>query len=149
MSQTPPDLAHPEETLQAVSAVSLRLLAGAVPKKTMDQLQRAVQQSAAEFPWQVVTQAVLAEPVDPQKLVQQGLQAQRDWIVRGGREKPGRPLSMQAKGLLAKLLAQLVFLSIFAVVLVVALLLLKHKLPWFDIYRLLEWVYDVFPTFRR
>lgn len=149
MSPLPPDLAHPEETLQAVSAVSLRLLAGAVPKKTMDQLQRAVQQSAAEFPWQVVTQAVLAEPVDPQKLVQQGLQAQRDWILRGGRETPARPLSVKAKGLLAKLLAQLIFLSIFTVVLVVALLLLKHKLPWFDVYRLLEWAYDLVPSFRR
>ena len=116
MSSIPPDLADPDQTLQAVSAVSLRLMAGAVPKKTLEQLQRTVQQSAAEFPWQIVTQAVLAEPIEPQRLVQQGLQAQRDWILRGGRETPGRPLSVQAKGLVAKLLAQLIFLGIFSVV---------------------------------
>lgn len=149
MSQLPPDLAHPEETLQAVGAVSLRLMAGAVPRKTMDQLQRAVQQSAAEYPWQVVTQAVLAEPIEAQRLVQQGLQAQRDWILRGGRETPSRPLSQQAKGLLAKLVAQLIFAVIFAVVLLAALLLLKHKLPDVDIYRVLTWFYETFPSLRR
>lgn len=125
--------------MAAVEAVSLRLLAGAVSRRTMEQLQRTVQQSPAEFPWQVVTQAVLAEPADLQRLVQQGLQAQRDWIVRGGREMPAKPISLRAKGLLARLCAQLIFLSIYSVVLVVALLLLKYKLPDFDIYRILAW----------
>jgi hypothetical protein len=149
MSSIPPDLADPDQTLQAVSAVSLRLMAGAVPKKTLEQLQRTVQQSAAEFPWQIVTQAVLAEPIEPQRLVQQGLQAQRDWILRGGRETPGRPLSVQAKGLVAKLLAQLIFLGIFSVVMLVALLLLKHKMPDFDIYRVLSWLYETFPKLKK
>jgi hypothetical protein len=149
MSPTPPDLADPDQTLQAVSAVSLRLMAGAVPKKTLEQLQRTVQQSAAEFPWQIVTQAVLAEPIEPQRLVQQGLQAQRDWILRGGRETPGRPLSVKAKGLLAKLLAQLIFLSLFSVVLLVALLLIKHKAPEVDIYRILSWLYETFPSLKK
>ena len=98
MSSTPPDLQSPDDTLLAVGAVSLRLLAGTVSRRTMEQLQRTVQQSPAEYPWQVVTQAVLAEPVDAQRLVQQGLQAQRDWIVRGGREVPQRPLAHKAKG---------------------------------------------------
>jgi len=149
MSPTPPDLSHPEQALDAVSAVSLRLLAGTVSKKTMDQLQRTLQQSSSEFPWQVVTQAVLAEPADPQKLVQQGLKAQRDWILRGGREVPGRTLGTKAKGVLAKLCAQAIFLSLWSLVLLVALLLLKHKLPGFDIYRPLGWLYETFPTLQR
>lgn len=138
-----PDLAQPGDTLTAVGAVSLRLMAGAVSKRTMEQLQRTVQQSQGEFPWQVVTQAVLAEPVDEQRLVQQGLQAQRDWIVRGGRERPGPSVGRRAKGFLARLCAQLLFGVLFATVLVAGLVLLKHKLPDYDIYRLLTWAQDL------
>ena len=144
MSPTPPDLAQPDEALQAVGAVSLRLLAGAVPRQTMQQLQRTVRQSPSEFPWQIVTQAVLADPVDPQQLVQQGLRAQRDWIVRGGRETPATPVTQRAKGLLAKLCAQAIFLLLYTVVVVVALLLLRHKVPELDIYRITTWVTDLF-----
>ncbi|MBM4060431.1 MAG: hypothetical protein FJ265_04940 [Planctomycetes bacterium] len=149
MSQTPPDLARPDAASRAVGEASLRLLAGAVSRKTMDQLRRTLQQSTAEFPWQVVTQAILAEPVETQRLLQQGLQAQRDWIMRGGREEPGTPVRVRAKGLLAKLCAQAIFLSLFSVVLIVALLLLKYKIPGFDIYRVLEWLYELFPSLRR
>lgn len=144
MTPTPPDLARPDETLTAVASASLRLMAGAVSKRTMEQLKRTLQQSPAEFPWQVVTQAVLAEPVDEQKLVQQGLAAQRDWIVRGGRETPGPGIGHKAKGLLARLCAQLIFGAIYAVVIVVLLLLLKHKMPNVDIYRLLAWFQQAF-----
>lgn len=146
MSSIPPDLSHPEQALEAVGGVSLRLMAGTVSKKTMDQLQRTLQQSSAEFPWQVVTQAILAEPADPQKIVQQGLRAQRDWILRGGREVPGRTIGTKAKGLLAKLCAQMIFLALFALVLWIALLLLKHKMPEFDIYKPLYWLYEMFPA---
>lgn len=139
-----PDSGAPDATLQAVAAVSLRLMAGAVHKRTLEQLKRTVQQSPAEYPWQVVTQAVLAESVEPQRLVQQGLAAQRDWILRGGRETPGRGLVHHSKGLLAKILAQLIFGAIYAVVIVVLLLLLKHKLPEFDIYRVLTWCQQTF-----
>jgi hypothetical protein len=144
MSATPPDLAQPDETLDAVAAVSLRLMAGAVQKRTMDSLRQAVQASPSEYPWQVVTQAILAEPADPQRLVQQGLVAQRDWILRGGRETPGPRLSTQAKGLLARLCAQLIFGLLYAAVIIGLLLLLKHKLPWFDIYRVLGWFQELF-----
>jgi len=146
MSSIPPDLSHPEQALEAVGAVSLRLLAGTVSKKTMEQLQRTLQQSNAEFPWQVVTQAILAEPTDTQKIVQQGLRAQRDWLLRGGRETPGRTVGTKAKGLLAKLCAQMIFLSLFTLVLWVALLLVKHKVPDFDVYRPLYWLYETFPS---
>jgi len=144
MSPTPPDLARPDDTLRAVADTSLRLLAGAVQKRTMEQLKRTLQQSPAEYPWQVVTQAVLAEPVDPQQLVQRGLQAQRDWILRGGRETPGPGLAHHAKGLLARLCAQLIFGALYAVVILAILLLLKFKFPGFDIYRVLTWFQQVF-----
>jgi hypothetical protein len=144
MTATPPDLARPDDTMQAVAAVSLRLMAGAVPKRTLEDLRRSVQASAAEYPWQVVTQAILAAPAEPQQLVQQGLVAQRDWILRGGRETPSPRLSTRAKGLFARLCAQLIFGLIYAVVIIVLLLLLKYKLPDWDIYRLLGWVQGLF-----
>jgi hypothetical protein len=138
MSATPPDLAQPEAVLHAVGDVSLRLLAGAVPRKTLEHLKRTLQQTPTEYPWQVVVQTVLADPVDSQQVVQQGLQAQRDWILRGGRETPGKPITTRAKGLLAKLVAQLIFLSLFAVVVAAGLVLLRYHYPSLDIYRALE-----------
>ena len=131
--------------MTAVGAVSLRLLAGMVSKKTMDQLKRTVEQAAAEYPWQVVTQAVLAETVDEQKLVQQGVRAHRDWILRGGRTDPGAPLGVKAKTLLAKVLAQLIFFTVYTAVVCLGLLIAKYL--WnFDLYVALTWVQTNFPT---
>ena len=144
MSETPPDLTEAEQTLRAVSDVSLRLLAGTVSKQKMEQLRRTVEQSTAEFPWQIVTQAVLAEEVAPQRLVQQGLAAQRDWILRGGRTAKGPSITHRTKGFVARLTAQLIFFVIFLVVIVAALLVLKFKLPDFDIYRILTWIEGLF-----
>jgi hypothetical protein len=143
--QEPPDLAQPDDTMAAIASVSLRLMAGAVPRSTLESLKRTLVQSPAEFPWRVVTQAVLAVPVEEQKLVQQGLRAQRDWILRGGRENPGKPLSVRAKTLAARLLTQLIFLTVYSGVVLVLLLALKHKWPGADVYRLLGSLYEVFP----
>lgn len=137
------------DPLTAAAAVSLRLLAGAVPKRTLDGLQRTVQQSPSEYPWQVVTRVVLAEPVDDRRLLEQGLRAQRDWILRGGRETPGKPISVHAKTFVAKVVAQLIFVGVYTVVIVVLLLLLKHRWPEVDIYRALDWLYSTFPNLRR
>lgn len=145
---SPDATSQPHETVEAIGAVSLRLLAGAVPKRTMEQLQRTVQQSAGEYPWRVVTQAVLAEPVDEHALVQQGLKAQRDWIVRGGRERPAPPVSQRAKRFVARLVAQTIFCAVWTLVVIAVLLLLKHKLPEVDIYRLLGWIEDLLARFR-
>ena len=131
--------------MTAVGAVSLRLLAGMVSRKTLDQLKRTVEQSPTEYPWQIVTQAVLAEPVDDQKLVQQGLRAQRDWVLRGGRNDPGTPLGVKAKTLLAKVLAQLIFFTVYTGIVCLGLLIAKYL--WdFDLYRALTWVQTNFPT---
>lgn len=140
MSEPVAEPGRPEATLDAVAHASLRLMAGSVSARTLGQLRRTLEASPAEYPWQVATQAILAEPVDPQRLVQQGLAAQRDWILRGGREKPGPTIGRRAKGLLARLCAQLVFGVLYAVVIVAILVLLKHRYDGVDIYRVLDWV---------
>jgi hypothetical protein len=148
MTPTPPETA-PDDTLDTVARANLRLMAGTVSKRTMDQLQRTLQQNPSEFPWQVVTQALLAEPVDEQRLVQQALVAQRDWIVRGGRETPRPGIGHRAKGLLARLCAQLIFGAIYAVVIVVLLMMLEHLNPAFDLTRAVHWIQETFQLAKR
>lgn len=126
--------------MAAIGAVSARLLAGVVSKRTLEALRRTVEASPAEYPWQVVGQVVLQEPVEPQDLAQRALRAQRDWILRGGRENPGKPIGLQAKTFLAKVVAQTIFLGFFTVAVVALLLLLKHQWPAIDIYAFLEWL---------
>jgi hypothetical protein len=144
MSDPAHDLDSPADLQRAVGEVSMRLLAGAVPRATLDQLRRTLEQSPAEYPWRVATNVILAEPVDAQRVVQQALAAQRDWILRGGRERPKPGIAHRTKGLVARLVAQLVFGIVFAVVLIAGLLLLKHKVPECDIYRLLDGVRGLF-----
>jgi hypothetical protein len=144
MSETPSDLNDAEQALRAVSGVSLRFMAGTVSKAKMEQLRRTVEQSGADFPWQVITQTVLAEDVDEQRLVQQGLVAQRDWILRGGRTARGPSITHRTKGFVARMTAQLIFGAIFVAVILIALLVLKYKDPEFDIYRILSWIQDLF-----
>lgn len=142
----PPPASQPDETMASIAATGLRLLAGVVPKRTLEGLKRTVLASPDEYPWQVVNQVVCAEPVDAQELAQKGLRAQRDWILRGGRETPGPGVSVQAKTLVAKLLVQLIFFLAYTVVVLVALLVFKHKWPSLDIYGLLRWLYEAFPS---
>lgn len=136
---------QPHESIEGIAGVSLRLLAGTVSRKTLDALKRTVVASPDEYPWRVVNQVVLGESVDEQDLAQKGLRAQRDWILRGGRENPGKPLVLQAKTFVAKVVAQALFGLLFAVVLVVLLLLVNHKWPEINIYRALDWVRSTFP----
>jgi hypothetical protein len=135
-----PDPGRPEEVHDAVAHASLRLLAGAVPKATMDRLRRDAKASGAEYPWEAATRALLADPAEPGQLVQRGLAAQRDWILRGGRETPGPGLAARTKGLFARLAAQLVFGLLYAVVVVVGLIVLKHIRPSLDIYIAVPWL---------
>lgn len=134
-----------DSTAADVAAVALRLMAGVVSRKLMDTLQRTVRQNPVEYPWQVVNQAILAEAVDGQRLVQQGLRAQRDWILRGGREAPGKPLGTRAKTFVAVVLARAFFFAVYTLAVGVLLILLKQKWPWFDLYRVLEWLQATFP----
>jgi hypothetical protein len=136
------DLQRPEEVQRAVAEVSMRLLAGAVDRRTLETLKSSVQAATGEYPWQLVTRTVLAQKADEQKVVQSALVAQRDWVLRGGRETP-RSLSMATKGLVARLVAQLIIFTVTAAVVVAALLLLKYRYPEFDIYRILTAIQDL------
>ena len=140
MSETPqqPDLNEGDQALKAVSEASLRLMAGAVSKPKLAQLKITAQENEAEYPWQVITQAILSEEVEGQRLVQQGLAAQRDWILRGGRVAKGPSVTHRAKGFVARMTAQLIFAVIFLIVVVVGLLLLEYKFPAWDI----DWLLD-------
>jgi hypothetical protein len=140
-----PDLDDPQQLEAAVREVSLRLMAGGVSRSTMKQLQKQLRETVGDHPWQDVTRRILAEPVDSQRLVQQGLSAQRDWVWRGGRETPGPSMGRRTKGFFARITAQMIFLSIWAVIVVAALLALRLKFPGFDIYRVLGWLHDMFP----
>jgi hypothetical protein len=143
MSETPPDLTEADQTLRAVSDVSLRLMAGCVSKPKLAQLRITVEENTDEYPWQTVTQAVLSEEVDEQRLVQQGLVAHRDWILRGGRTAKGPSITRRAKGLLARLVAQLIFAVIFTTIILVALVILQIKLGW-DLYAVWPWILSLF-----
>lgn len=143
---TPPPPAAPDDAMVRIGAVSTRLLAGAVSKRTLEALQRTVHASPTEYPWQVVNQVVLAEPCDEQELAQKALRAHRDWVVRGGRENPGKPLGLRAKTLLAKLVAQSLFVGIYTFVILLFLLLVKHKWPQANVYAALDWLYAAFPN---
>ena len=133
----PLDLSDPNDALQAVSEASLRLMAGAVSKPRLAQLRIAAQEEETDYPWQRVTQAILSEPVEGQDLVKQGLIAQRDWVLRGGRVAKGPSVTRRAKGFFARLTAQLIFGVIFAAVFVLMLLLLEYRFGW-NIYWLLD-----------
>lgn len=123
----------------------MRLMAGAVNRSTMKELQKTVQASPASYPWQAVVERVLAEPIDPEELSTQALKSQRDWVVRGGRETPGKGVSYHAKSFVARMVARLIFFGMFVVCAVLVLVLVKARWPEFDIYRLTEWLQRTWP----
>ena len=132
-----PDLSDPDDAFHAVSEASLRLMAGAVSKPRLAQLKITAQEQETDYPWQRITQAIVSESVDGQDLVKQGLIAQRDWILRGGRVAKGPSIKSRAKGFFARLTAQLIFGVIFSTVIVLTLLLLEYRFGW-NIYWLLD-----------
>lgn len=123
-----------------------RLTAGVVSRPTMKDLQKTVQAASAEYPWEAVVDRILREPMDPSQLTKQALRAQRDWVVRGGRQTPGKGVTFKAKSFVARLFARLIFLAILLPVVVVLLVLIKQKWPELDIYRILLWMQDMWPS---
>ena len=111
-----------------------------MPKPTLERLRRDAKAAGAEYPWETATRALLADPVEPGQLVQRGLAAQRDWILRGGRETPKPGIGVRTKGLLARLAAQLVFGLLYTAVVASVLVVLKYKHPSIDIYVAVDWL---------
>jgi len=133
----PPSMA---KRLAEAGEISLRLLAGAVGKRTFETLRN--QLPAATDQHAVLHQAVTAEPVEPTSLLGKALAAQRDWVGRGGRVAPVR-LAFRGKRLLAQLCAQLVISAIYATLFLTALLALRYHNDAWDVYRLLAWGRDL------
>ena len=132
---------------QQLGEVSLRLLAGAVPGKAFGDARRIIERSGGGYPWEEVNQRVIEDDLEEAQLIRQGLQAQRDWILRGG--APGRKrksLKARGKGFVAFVLSRLIFFVFYTVAVVVLLVMLKHHWPQIDVYVALEWLRDTFPT---
>ena len=123
-----------------------RLTAGLVNRSTMKELQGAVAASPAEYPWEAVVDRILREPLDTTEVTKKALRAQRDWVVRGGRETPGKSVGYHAKSFVARMMARCIFMLIFIPMVVIVLVLVKQKWPELDIYRILHWLQDTWPT---
>jgi len=127
--------------LAEAATVSLRLMAGTVSKRVLEQLRQSLPQS--EDPRAALHAAVLAEPVDEKQLLGKALAVQREWIARGGRWR-GPSFGFRAKSLLARLCAQLVVTLLYLLLFVAALLALKYRDADWDLYRLLTWGRELF-----
>ena len=124
------------QRLAEAGEISVRLVAGAVGKRTFETLRSQLPAAADQHA--LLHQAVTAEPVEPASLLAKALAAQRDWVARGARVAPVR-LAFRGKRLLAQLCAQLVISAIYAVLLLTVLLALKYHNDTWDVYRLLAW----------
>lgn len=112
----------------------------------MAALRREILSSPEAFPWKAVNDLIVADPIDPAQLTQDGLRGQRDWILRTGRPKPGRrSAKVRGKNFLAYLIVRSVFFVLYAAALIVVLILLKHHWSWFDIYAVLDWLREALP----
>lgn len=136
-SSEPPQLA---QRLAEAGDISLRMLAGAVGKRTFESLRSEL--PAAPDAHAVLHRAVLAERVEPEHLLQKGLAAQLEWVARGGRLAQPR-LAFRSKRLLARLCAQMVISAIYAVLFLTTLFALKHHDPDWDVYRVLDWLREL------
>lgn len=135
----------PEVLFQEISELSLRLMAGSVPRRTMKDLQRIVQGSGEAYPWDAVLARALKDPVDQHDLVNRGLRAQRDWVWRGGRTNPGKGARVRAKTFLASLVAKLLFFVLYTLALVCLLVLVEQIWPHLDISRILHFLQEHLP----
>ena len=148
--------AEQDPTVARVAEASLRMMAGTVSPATRRRTKELAAAAAGGYPWDAVVTAVLADPIDPSVLVQKGLTAQRDWVVKtaaaGAPASPaprsGPALSYRIKRLLAVSLARLMFYALFTLCLLTLLVLVRKALPWADLYALtdqgLEFVRSLF-----
>lgn len=142
-----------DEVVRRVGEVSLRMMANAISKRTHGQVSSLIASAGDEYPWQLVVDAVLAEPVASDDLLARGLRAQRDWFARTGTPtgaRVGRAARVAGKSALAFVLSRLIFFVIYTLAVIVLLVLAKQHWAGCDIYRLLDWLRDVLPAvFRR
>lgn len=141
-----------------VAATSLRMMAGTVPSHVVDHLQSRLYARPDAYPWDEVVDTILAEPVEPNDLVNKGIISHRNWLLRGGRsgQEGGRgsssggrrtpSLKVRGKTLLAAAIVKSGFFVIYTATVVMVLVLLRHKFPSFDIYRILDGLREALPS---
>lgn len=121
------------------------MMAGVVPPSTRRALQQRVRASGGDYPWEAVIDAVLADPVDDRRLLQKGLQAQRDWVSQPGSEPIARRVRRRGRSALAWLLSRVIFFAIYSVAAIALLVLLELRWPELDISALGDWLRRTFP----
>ena len=135
----------PNALFHEISELSLRLMGGAVSRRTMKELQRIVDKSGSAYPWEAVLDRALEDAVDHNELVDRGLRAQRDWVLRGGRKNPGKRVGTHAKMFMAKLVAKGLFLVLYTLALVGLLVLIEQMWPHLDISNILYFLQEKLP----
>lgn len=125
-----------------VSECSLRLMAGMVPARTLEEIRGDMAAKRDGYPWEEVVDRILRDPVDRRRLLERGLRAQRDWIARGGADRGRRMRRVRTAGkrFLAYLLSRAIFFVLYTVAVVVLLVLVQSKWPELNIYRIPELV---------
>lgn len=141
-----PQTTEPDPIFSRICETSTRLMGGAVNRSTMKKLQKLVRADGDSYPWEEVVDRVLAEEMAPAELTKTALKSQRDWVVRGGRQTPGKSVRHHAKSLLAKVLAKLIFMVILMACIIVLLVLCKLRWPEIDIYAANEWLAEAWPS---
>lgn len=140
---------EPRQLFDRVAQVSHRMLSGQVSRRALAAAQAAAQQGGETYPWQRVVDVVLDDPQDEGELLQRGLRAQRDWLAArsvSGLDRARSAVRRTSRTLTAMVLSRLIFFTLYTVAVVALLVLLKHRWPGLDIYRLLDWARDAFPA---
>ncbi len=148
MSTESKSFAEQDPTVARVAEASLRMMGGAVAATTQRRIRQLAERAPDAYPWQEVVEAVLADQVEPSALVQRGLTAQRDWVLRSGQATLSRTestvvrarpsLAWKVKRLIAIAIARSLFYSVFTSTLLVLLILVRKAWPWADIYALAD-----------
>jgi hypothetical protein len=128
----------------AAGEVAMRLLADRVPRPTMAALQRLVQEGRDQYPLAAIAKALAADPIGDAELYQQLLRAERDWILRGGRERRAIAASRPNKSLLARILGQSLLVAVTALAVLSVLLAIKVRHPEL-LDAAFDWLHTTFP----
>ncbi|MEE2887985.1 MAG: hypothetical protein VX951_11210 [Planctomycetota bacterium] len=141
-----PETPQPDPVFSRICETSARLMGGVVNRTAMKELQKLVRSESTSYPWEEVVDRVLSSGPPAAELATAALKSQRDWIVRGGRQTPGKNVRHRAKSMVARLMARLVFMAILLASVVALLILCKLRWPGVDIYLANDWLAAAWPA---
>lgn len=129
-----------DDVVAKVGECALRLMAGVVPARTLEEIRGDLAARRDGYPWEDVVERILRDPVDRRRLLERGLRAQRDWIARGGaaRGRVLRRARVAGKRFLAYLISRAIFFVLYTVAVVALLVLARSRWPDLNIYRIPE-----------